>query len=104
APRGAAAAPPPRGLRRRRPMREPSGLRALLRELEGRERHTPRDDIVRLAVRPRARDACEYCLLPTSSQFHVEYVIPPARWTAYAGGKLPALANQAPRHGPHHVD
>lgn len=85
-------------------MREPSGLRALLRELATREHHSPRDDIVRLAVRLRAHDACEYCLLPTTSQFHVEYVIPPARWEAYAGGKLPALAPVLGRGGPDHVD
>ena len=85
-------------------MREPSGLRALLRELEGRERHTPRDDIVRLAVRLRARDACEYCLLPTTSQFHVEYVIPPVRWDAYAHGRLPAVPPLPGRQGPEHVD
>lgn len=85
-------------------MREPSGLRALLRELAGRERHAPRDDIVRLAVRLRARDACEYCLLPTTSQFHVAHVIPPARWDAYAGGKLPEAPPVPGRKGPDHVD
>ena len=76
----------------------------MLRELEGRERHAPRDDIVRLAVRLRARDACEYCLLPTTSQFHVEYVIPPVRWDAYAQGKLPAVPPLPGRQGPEHVD
>jgi len=79
-------------------------VRAMLRELEGRERHSPRDDIVRLAVRLRARDACEYCLLPTTSQFHVEYVIPPARWDAYAHGQLPAVPPLPGRQGPEHVD
>jgi hypothetical protein len=82
---------------------EPQGLRALLAELGARERHAPRDDIVRLAVRMRARDACEYCLLPTTSEFHVEAVVPPLLWDEYLGGKL-VVRPDGHRAGPEHID
>jgi hypothetical protein len=84
-------------------MSEPQGLRSLLRELATRERHAPRDDIVRLAVRMRARDACEYCLMPTDAQFHVEPVIPPTLWAEYMAGKLRDEPERG-RGGPDHVD
>ena len=84
-------------------MTEPQGLRALLSELAVRERHAPRDDIVRLAVRMRARDACEYCLLPTTSEFHVEAVVPPLLWEEYQASKL-AVRPDGQRAGPEHID
>ena len=74
-------------------MSEPSALQGLLQDLAGQERHTPRSDVVRLVVRLRARDACEYCLLPTVGQFHVAHVVPAAAWPSGSD-----------HHGPDHVD
>jgi hypothetical protein len=72
-------------------MSEPSALQGLLQDLAGQERHSPRSDVVRLVVRLRARDACEYCLLPTVGQFHVAHVVPPSAW-------------KGDGHGSDHVD
>lgn len=58
------------------------------KRLAGRARHDPHHREVRLAVRFRARDACEYCLLPTSGQFEVDHIIPLPRWTDYAAGRI----------------
>jgi hypothetical protein len=77
---------------------------ALLTLLAGRSRHDAGDDFVRLAVRLRAGDACEYCLLPTVGQFHVDHVIPPARWPDYVSGRLRALSPRPGRQGPQHID
>ena len=52
----------------------------------------------------RARDACEYCLLPTSGQFHVDHVIPPTVWQDYVAGSLPSVRPTPARRGPHHLD
>jgi 5-methylcytosine-specific restriction endonuclease McrA len=70
-----------------------AALDALLRELTPRASHSHRDDLVRLATRLRARDACEYCLIPTLGTFHVDHIIPAALWPS-AGST----------HGPEHLD
>jgi 5-methylcytosine-specific restriction endonuclease McrA len=57
-----------------------------------------------MAVRVRAHEVCEYCLLPTISQFHVDHVIPPALWYDYIAGRLRAVRPAAGRGGPDHVD
>ena len=75
-------------------------LAALLEELERQERNNPRDDRVRLAVQVRAQDACEYCLMPTIGQFHIDHIIPPSRWEHDKGGNLPAWPPETPRGGP----
>jgi 5-methylcytosine-specific restriction endonuclease McrA len=67
---------------------DPPGLRALLEYLTQRERHDPHDEIVRLAVQLRANDRCEYCLLPTTGQFHVDHIVPTAVWNDYAAGRV----------------
>ncbi len=51
--------------------------------------HDADDAIVRNAVQLRARDVCEYCLMPTYGQYHVDHIIPKARWTAYTAKALP---------------
>jgi 5-methylcytosine-specific restriction endonuclease McrA len=79
-------------------------LAALLRELSERERHSPRDERVRLAARLRARDACEYCLLPTVGQFQVDHIIPVVRWDLYTGNRLRAVERIPGRRGPNHLD
>lgn len=76
----------------------------LLRELAGRTRHDPHDEYVRLAVRLRARDAWEYCLLPTAGAFHVDHVIPPALWNSYVAGRLSPVRYRPGRLGPDHLD
>ncbi len=79
-------------------------VRALLRELAGRGHHDPHDETVRLAVRLRARDCCEYCLLTTIGQFHVDHIVPSSLWRAYAVGNLSPLRPHAGRRGPDHLD
>lgn len=79
-------------------------LAALLEELERQERNNPRDDRVRLAVQVRAQDACEYCLMPTIGQFHIDHIIPPSRWEHDKDGNLPAWPPETPRGGPDHLD
>ncbi|MFN8559538.1 MAG: HNH endonuclease [Dehalococcoidia bacterium] len=79
----------------------PASLRRLL---AGRDRHDPHDAAVRLAARLRARDACEYCLLPTTGAFHVDHVIPPSLWQDYVAGRLGGVRPVTGRRGPDHLD
>jgi 5-methylcytosine-specific restriction endonuclease McrA len=79
-------------------------FRALITALAAHPRHDVRDEMVRLAVRLRARDACEYCLLPTVGQFHVDHIIPPARWDDYAGSRIRVVAPYRGRSGPDNLD
>ena len=51
-------------------------------------------------ARLRARDACEYCLLPTTSVFYVEHIIPPGLWSVYGSGRLAAWRRSLGRGGP----
>jgi len=83
---------------------QPPFLPSLLAELAGQRRHSPRNANVRLAVRLRARDACEYCLLPTTSHFQIDHVIPPRYWAEYAAGRLPGVRPTSRRSGPDHLD
>jgi len=76
----------------------------MLRELESQERNDPHDERIRLAVRLRARDACEYCLMPTTGQFHIDHIIPSTHWEDYMGGRLPELPPDMPRRGTDHLD
>lgn len=82
----------------------PPALPASLQELEGKERNAPHNERVRLAVRLRAHDACEYCLMPTTGQFHIDHIIPSSRWEDYVCGRLPVLPPEGPRRGPDHLD
>ena len=85
-------------------MSQPPSLRTLLQELDRYERHDPRDETVRLAVRLRARDACEYCLVPTSGQFQIDHIIPPALWRDYLAGRLRPIRTASERTGPDHLE
>jgi hypothetical protein len=55
-------------------------------------------------VRLRAQDACEYCLLPTVSLFHIEHIIPPGLWSDYVADRLAGAPPQPGRGGPDHID
>jgi hypothetical protein len=66
--------------------------------------HDPAQPAVRLAVRVRARDACEYCLLPTTLQFHIDHYIPPALWAAFHTGRRREHSASSWRRGPQHTD
>jgi 5-methylcytosine-specific restriction endonuclease McrA len=76
----------------------------LLSQLAGQSRHSARAELVRLAVRARAGDACEYCLLPNLGRFQIDHIIPPARWLEYVAGRISGLVPTPGRHGPHHLD
>ncbi len=82
----------------------PPGLERRIAALQQRPVHSPDNREVRAVVRLRARDACEYCLLPTTSVFHVEHIIPPGLWSDYMSGRLPGVAPQPGRGGPDHID
>ncbi|MBI4491962.1 MAG: HNH endonuclease [Chloroflexi bacterium] len=84
-------------------MSQPEYLAALLEELLGRGQHDPHDATVRRAVRLRARDGCEYCLLPTAGQVHVDHIIPPALWDRYTSGRLRPVVPAPDRRGPDHL-
>lgn len=63
-------------------------FRQMLDELAQEPSHSPLDDTVRQCVQVRARDACEYCLMPSLSQFHVDHIVPRSRWRQYLNGTL----------------
>lgn len=69
-------------------MLDSPALQALLAQLAALPSHDPTDSRVRTVVQARARDACEYCLMPALSQFHVDHIIPRRRWQAYLQGSL----------------
>jgi len=79
-------------------------LPALLSDLAQQPAHSPRNRRVREAVRLRAGDVCEYCLLPTVGQFQLEHIVPPARWADYTNNRLPEVTPQPDRRGPQHLD
>jgi len=56
--------------------------------LAGQTEHDPNDNIVRNAVQLRARDACEYCLMPTYGRYEIDHIVPKAQWASYLGGTL----------------
>lgn len=73
-------------------------------DLLRRSVHHRHNEEVRAVVSLRARDACEYCLQPTSAPFNVEHIIPPGRWADYIAGRLRGVPPQPGRRGPHHID
>jgi 5-methylcytosine-specific restriction endonuclease McrA len=79
-------------------------LAALLEKLKGQKRNDPHDERVRLAVQLRARNACEYCLMPTTGQFHIDHIIPSSRWENYVSGRTPEIPTEESRRGPDHLD
>lgn len=81
-----------------------SDLDGLFSVLAASAIHHAHDDLVRLAVRLRAHDACEYCLLPTTGQFHIDHIIPPSSWHGGAAGGRRVEPPVAHRGGPEHVD
>lgn len=74
-------------------MDEPAGLDELRRRLLRRDHHVPDDEEVRRYVRYRAREICEYCLLPTEGRYEVDHSVPPAHWDANVRGRLRALGH-----------
>jgi hypothetical protein len=79
---------------------------ALQRLLEGSARetvHHPSNPRVRIVVQARARDACEYCLMPTRSRFEIDHIIPVSHWSAYLDGRLVRQPLASDR-GVHHLD
>lgn len=72
--------------------------------LRRRAVHDPHNSDVREVVRLRANDACEYCLLPTTSKFEVEHIIPRHLWDNYLADLLPGVRLRRRRHGPDHLD
>ena len=82
----------------------PPALQARLEALQARAQNNPHDASVRQIAAARARDACEYCLLPTLGEFHIEQIIPRVRWDLYVRGEVPGLPPLDGRRGPDHLD
>jgi hypothetical protein len=78
-------------------------LERFLQRLESQAHNDPHDEKVRLAVRLRAREACEYCLMPSTGQFHIDHIIPVSGWDEYTAGDLKELGREPSRRGPHHL-
>jgi hypothetical protein len=69
-------------------MFESPAFQRVLERLARETLHDPFDAEVRMVVQMRARDACEYCLMPTRTRFEVDHVIPVSQWCAYLDGGL----------------
>jgi 5-methylcytosine-specific restriction endonuclease McrA len=69
-------------------MFEPPAIRQVRERLAQLPRHDPTHPDVRLVVQARARDACEYCLMPARTQYHVDHIVPVVRWQSYLEGVL----------------
>jgi 5-methylcytosine-specific restriction endonuclease McrA len=80
------------------------GLERRITALRRRPVHSPDNREVRAVVRLRARDACEYCLLPTTNTFHVEHIIPANLWDEYVQGRLLGVPTRPGRSGPDNID
>ncbi len=85
------------------PTPAPPGIERRIATLLRRRVHSQRNDEVRAVVRLRAADACEYCLMPTNTRFHVDHIIPPNLWSAYTDGRLSGVPPLAERQGPNHI-
>lgn len=80
------------------------GLRQRVAALRRRAVHDPHNPDVREIVRLRANDACAYYLLPTTSKFEVEHIIPRNLWNDYVAGRLPVVRPRRRRRGPDYLD
>lgn len=84
-------------------MFESPAFQRMLERLSREALHDPLDPDVRLIVQTRARDACEYCLMPTRIRFEVDHVIPVSQWRAYLDGSLLTKPRESDREV-HHLD
>src|SRR3954466_11635857 len=75
----------------------------MLERLARQTPHDPSDPDVRMVVQTRARDACEYCLMPTRSRFEIDHIVPVSRWRAYLAGRLLWQPIESDREM-HHLD
>lgn len=82
----------------------PLALQRELALLAGRQSNSPRGKRVREAVQLRARNVCEYCLLATNSQFHIDHIIPETLWQDYIANRLLAVRPAPGRRGHNHID
>jgi hypothetical protein len=85
-------------------LRTAAATRALVRELSAQEQNDPNDATVRLAARLRARDSCEYCLMPTFGLFHVDHIVPPGAWPPEPMNRATATKRSSAQAGPDHLD
>jgi 5-methylcytosine-specific restriction endonuclease McrA len=83
---------------------DPARLQELLDHVATLPRHEQHDPLIRQIARLRARDACEYCLHPTTGQYQIDHLIPRTRWPEYLTGQLPDMNLPPGRHGPDHLD
>src|SRR4026208_1778559 len=82
-------------------MFESPAVRHILERLANETLHDPFDVEVRLIVQMRARDACEYCLMPTRTRFDIDHIVPLSWWTEYLRGALlvqPVGGDREPNH------
>jgi len=73
----------------------PHHLRGRLAASGRLPKHDPHNQAVRDLVRQRARDSCEYCLMPTTSKFEIEHIVPRARWADYQANAYAALRRRS---------
>lgn len=84
-------------------MLESLGLQQILARLALLTSHSPSNPDVRMVVQARARDACEYCLMPTRVAFEVDHIIPVGRWREYLDGQFLGREHAGSRE-PNHLD
>jgi hypothetical protein len=82
-------------------MLDATAIQRILDRLAQLPSHDPAHPDVRLIAQTRARDACEYCLMPTRTLFHVDHIVPVVRWQAYLAGALllvPLISDRDANH------
>lgn len=84
-------------------MASPPNLQRVLDRLARLSIHDPYDPDLRMVVQARVRNACEYCLMPTGTRFHIDHILPTSRWRDYLDGKL-LVQPVADERGPNHLD
>jgi 5-methylcytosine-specific restriction endonuclease McrA len=82
-------------------MTDVPAFRWALDRLEQLSTHSSVDPDVRIIVRARARNACEYCLIETNTQFHVDHIVPKSLWLRYLAGSLLLEPLQSDREADH---
>lgn len=79
-------------------------LARLLDEARLAPTHNPSDPAVRRLVWLRGRQACEYCLMPVTSDFQLDHIVPPKRWRDVSATNAATEPDAVTGRGPQHID